>query len=185
MSTRSEWLIGLVLAALSGVLTWPLSAAGQWLATEWPLPTWFRGVDWSTILIGAGFALLVLLPMMRVTQARWGRALGLMVLSILIYSLTTRLVIHGFWIDDMDTTWSLILASGLGALLVALSMSLLGGRHWRAPGWLIPTVAGLLVGGPFAWAIVQDSDALAVGAHLLWQVVIFCSLLWTDRLRAR
>ncbi len=181
MPTRFEWLTGLALAIVSGLLTWPLSTAGQWLANEWPLPAWIKGVDWSTILVGLGFAVFILLPMMRVLSQRWIRALGLALLSVLIYSLNTRLVIHDFWIDGMNTTVSLILAAGIGGLLVALSMSFLGGRGWHLRGWITPTLAGLLGGIPFAWGIQQVSDWLATGAFVVWQVSIYCSLLWTER----
>ncbi len=166
------FLTGLGLAAVSGMLAWPMSELGQWLAPIIDLPF----SDWQTILIGVTFGALVMVPLNRAVSGRMLRNILLCIASFLIYMLATRLAIHQFYIENLSTELSMVLAGATGGLLVALAVSILANHPWKVQGPLLAAIAGALGGIPFAIFIYGTSDWLTVLCFVCWQTLVYIAL---------
>ena len=176
---KTGFFIGLALAILSGLLAWPMSELGQWLAPRIDLPF----SDWQTILIGLTFGALVMARFCSASSLKLLRRVLMCIASILIYMLATRLAIHEFYLEMLSSELSMVMAGATGGLLVGIAVSFFGGYRPRFQHWLLTMLAGSLGGIPFALFIFGTSEWLTVLCFVAWQSLVYCALFYSHNAR--
>jgi hypothetical protein len=161
------WPIRLLLAALSGLL------AGLVLALPWTL-------ELRSLLQGAVFGALVLVPFLRPVRWRLARAVVLVAGGMAIQLIAVRLTVHLYThplAGAHPHLWvAITLAAIAGALLVAAlaqaAIPLPGGSQLWAPVGLAGLLGGLALGLPPALGM---SAGWTFGL-VIWQVLVCAAL---------
>jgi len=164
----------LLLAAASGMSTWPLSYVVELLG---PILGDADGAVAYT-LIGGVFGALVLAPLVNANSLRRRRVIWLIVGAIFIYALTVELAVRNYGPLNVDYDLAVVASGILGALLVGLLMKLTVPLRMSGTRWAYLLTAGLC--GGFLFCLAYDSnDGLIVSTgYIAWQVSVCLALNW-------
>ncbi len=164
----------LLLAAVSGMSTWPLSYVVESLG---PI---LGDADNAVVytLIGGVFGALVLAPLVDANSLRRRRVIWLIVGAIFIYALTVELAVRNYGPLNLDYDFAVVASGVLGALLVGLLVKLTVPVRMSGKRWAYLSVAGLCGGFLFSLAYDSSEELIVSIGYIAWQVSVCLALNW-------
>ena len=170
---RMSWPKRVLLAAVSGVSTWPVHYVLDWLSGAWEV----LDSPYATYVpIGAVFGALVLVPFLPAWRQRIGSVAALVLGSIVIYGLAVQLAFEQYGPLDLEYETSIVVSGLLGALLVGVLAKVAVPLRTSVWSWAAVAGAGLIGGIVFSWAWSEGGDASIVVGYVVWQVLVCLAL---------
>lgn len=166
MSTNKR----ILFAVISGTMVVPFSYLESF--GEYSI----AGASIIDILIGATFALLVMVPFQKRTNLL--RSLLLILASITIYVVVAYLATeryHTFFLD-LPYAAGITLSGGLGALLTGIAVALLAPLRLSLLNYIMLTISGFIAGYVFSHTIDSENIFINALGFILWQVGVSVSL---------
>jgi hypothetical protein len=167
-----SWRKRIVLALASGASLWPLAYFLDWLDAVIPVSE--KVV--SYVLVGGIFGALVLVPFVAGSSLRLGRTMGLVIGSILIYSLVAELAVEKYGPLQLDYDTAVVMSGLLGACLAGLLTILAAPLRISSLFWLYVPFAGLVGGFLFSLLWETNNNAVIAAAYAAWQVPVCLAL---------
>jgi len=172
---RLSFFSKLLLAIASGAMVIPLS-----YLENFDIPDIFN-VSIIDFLIGAVFALFVMIPMQK--SFNWLRALAMVVSSIAIYISVAQLAMNHYKLLNLNLSYEVgtIVSGGLGAIFTGLICQVLAPikLKWVSYLWLI--VFGSITGYIFSLTISSSSIFINTIGFVLWQTSVFLILNYSKK----
>ncbi|MCF6319422.1 MAG: hypothetical protein L3J83_09135 [Proteobacteria bacterium] len=160
----------IVFAVISGAMIIPLSyldSFGKHL---------IFGASIIDVLIGAVFALLVMIPLQK--NIKWLRSILMILASIVIYVGMAHLVVnfyHGLFLD-FSYAVSVTISGGLGAILTGVVVQLLAPLKLNKLNYVWLMSLGLIAGYIFSITINSSHVFINALGFIVWQVAVSYSL---------
>lgn len=165
-----------ILAVFSGATVYPVSFLEKYNSAV------IYGFSLIDCLIGAGFAILVMVPFMK--SLRILRALLMILASILIYKFVSNQAIsnyHDFYLN-LDYDMGIIVSGGLGAVLSALTIQLLAPVKIRRKFYGLIALAGFFGGFIFTYTYDSQQAIINTLGFVAWQSVVCVAILLARKL---
>lgn len=159
-----------LLAVISGVTVYPVSYLEKYNSAVIP------GFSLIDILIGAVFALLVMVPFLKSFNVL--KAAFMVISSIGIYRLVSELAVtryHAFYMN-LEYFWGIIVSGGLGAVLTALAIQLITPLKYKKHGYYLILGSGLFGGLIFTTTFDSQSALINTVGFVIWQSFIFVGM---------
>jgi hypothetical protein len=165
----------ILLAIISGALIIPLSYLESF--GEYSI----LGASIIDIMIGAVFALLVMIPFQK--RIHWLKLLLMIIASIAIYVGVAHLAVTKYKPLYLEFSYdiSIVLSGGLGALLTGLAVQILAPLQLTFKSYISLLIVGLISGYIFSHSI--DSPNIFVNAigFIIWQTLVCYAIVATKK----
>jgi hypothetical protein len=165
----------LLLAIISGAMIVPLS----YLETfDLPLVFSISSID---ILIGATFALLVMIPLQK--PMHWLKILLMVFASIAIYVGVAHLAVTQYKILYLELSYaaSITISGALGAMLTGLAVQIIAPLSLTFKSYISLLIVGLISGFIFSHSINSANIFINSIGFILWQTLVCLTICFTKK----
>ncbi|MFK8012787.1 MAG: hypothetical protein AB8B80_12140 [Marinicellaceae bacterium] len=160
----------LLLAIISGALVFPISFL------EHNNPVIFADIGLSDVLIGAVFAILVMVPFQK--RQNWLKSLLMVFASIAIYTSMVHLAVDKYSVFKLNINidWAITISGGIGALLTGIAVQLIASIKLKLASYSMLLLMGLIAGYIFSHTINSSSSIVNSIGFIIWQLLVCLSI---------
>lgn len=160
----------LLFSTISGAMIYPLSFL------ENNNPTLYADISLIDVIIGAVFALFVMMPFQK--RKNWFKSILLIVASIAIYTSMMRLAVSNYNLFSLHLSHvvSVSLSGGFGALLTGIAVQYIAPIRLRSTAYPLLIILGLISGYVFSTTINSNSVLINSAGYIIWQTLVCLSI---------